>query len=406
MCQLSQASPNSVGPLDLLIIQPTPFCNIDCAYCYLPTRQSKERMSPEILDAIFARVFASGLVRKPFTVVWHAGEPLVLPVEFYERAFAILRARNTDGLPVDHSFQTNGTMITQAWCDFIKANTVRIGVSIDGPAFLHDAFRKTRNGSGTHARVMEGVRRLQENGIPFHVIAVLTRASLDFPDEMYDFFVRHEIRQVGFNVEEIEGPHCSSSLQADDARALYTRFLSRFYNLAAGDGWPVRIREFDSTLGAIFRGRDTRKNGDPPRGHELAPLAIISVDCHGQFSSFSPELLGLPSTHYGDFVLGRVPKDDFVSVLDTPKFKAIHADIEAGVQRCREECSYFAMCGGGAPANKYFENGTFDSTETLFCRLNRQAMLEVVLDKVEQGRAPPPWPSSGPTVPQLSESGS
>ena len=394
MSELSIGRPERVGPLDLLVIQPTPFCNIDCSYCYLPTRQSKERMAPEVLDAVFERVFTSGLVKHRFTVVWHAGEPLVLPVAFYERALAIVDAHNAGCLPVDHSFQTNGTLITQAWCDFIKANPVRIGVSLDGPAFLHDAFRKTREGLGTHRRVMEGVRRLRENAIPFHVIAVLTRPSLDFPDEMYDFFVRHEVRDIGFNVEEIEGPHRSSSLQSDDIKDLYARFLSRFYDLAAADGWPLRVREFDSTLAAIFSAGDPGLNGDPPRGHEITPLAIISVDCHGRFSSFSPELLGLPSAHYGDFVLGRVTEDDFASVLEAPKFRAIQADIDAGVERCRQECSYFALCGGGAPVNKYFENGTFVSTETLFCRLNRQALLEVVLDKVEQGRVLlPPRPA-------------
>ncbi len=69
----------------------------------------------------------------------------------------------------------------------------------------------------------------------------------------------------------------------------------------------------------------------------------------------------------------------------TPRFQAIHGDIVAGVRRCEETCSYFSMCGGGAPVNKYFENGSFVSTETLFCRLNRQTLLDVVLDKLERG---------------------
>jgi uncharacterized protein len=404
MAQLSICRPERVGPLDLLVIQPTPFCNIDCSYCYLPARQSKERMAPDVLDAVFERVFASGFVKHRFTVVWHAGEPLVLPVAFYERALAAVDARNVGCVRVDHSFQTNGTLITQAWCDFIKANPVRIGVSLDGPAFLHDASRKTREGQGTHRRVMEGVRRLRENAIPFHVIAVLTRASLDYPDEIYDFLIRNEVRDVGFNVEEIEGPHCCSSLQTDDIENLYARFLSRFYDLAADDGWPLRVREFDRTLGFIFSAGNPGINDGPPRTHEITPMGIISVDCHGRFSTFSPELLGLPSAHYGDFVLGHVAEDDFKSVLDSPKFRAIQGDIDAGVERCRRECSYFALCGGGAPVNKYFENGTFVSTETLYCRLNRRALLEVVVDKLEQGRVPPPPPACEPAVPALLES--
>jgi uncharacterized protein len=372
------------GPLDLLVIQPTPFCNIDCSYCYLPTRQSRARMSPEVLDATFARVFEGNLVRRGFTVVWHAGEPLVLPVSFYEQALAIIAERNTRAIPLEHSFQTNGTLITREWCDFIRANPIRIGVSLDGPAFLHDAYRKTRQGRGTHARVMAGVRLLHKHDIRFHVIAVLTRPALDFPDELYAFFIENGVRDLGFNVEEIEGPHQTSSLEGEDIGGLYARFLSRFYDLCARERWQLRVREFDSTVGAILHGA----RSDGPRTHETTPLAIVSVDCHGNFSTFSPELLGLESERYGGFALGNVLDDGFLDALATPRFRAIHNDIEAGIGRCRESCSYFGFCGGGAPVNKYFENGSFDSTETLFCRLNRQTLLDVVLNKLEQGAAP------------------
>src|SRR5271156_3398338 len=91
---------NGLGPLDLLVLQPTPFCNIDCAYCYLPGRASKKRITSAVLDRIFAEVFASGIVRQPFTVVGHAGEPLVLPPAFYEEAFALLDRHNLSQVPV------------------------------------------------------------------------------------------------------------------------------------------------------------------------------------------------------------------------------------------------------------------------------------------------------------------
>ena len=369
------------GPLDLLVLQPTPFCNIDCSYCYLPDRQSRARMSPAVLDRVFERVFAGNLVDGGFTVVWHAGEPLVLPVAFYERANTIIADRNVNHKRVEHSFQTNGTLINQEWCDFIKAHPVRIGVSLDGPAFLHDAFRKTRQGRGTHTRVMNGISLLIANQIPFHVIAVLTNLSLDYPDEIFEFFIHQQVRDIGFNVEEIEGPHQSSSLQSAGIRDRYAAFLSRFFDLAADSGWPVRVREFDTSLAAIVQSG----GWNPGRTQETNPLSIISVDYRGNFSSFSPELLGLTSTHYGDFSLGNVADCDFESALVTPRFQAIHGDIVAGVRRCEETCSYFSMCGGGAPVNKYFENGSFVSTETLFCRLNRQTLLDVVLDKLERG---------------------
>jgi uncharacterized protein len=375
------------GPLDLLVLQPTPFCNIDCSYCYLPNRQSTQRMSSAILERVFAEVFASGIVRKPFTVVWHAGEPLVLPHPFYAEAMAILDRHNIGGVGVTHSFQTNATLIDDAWCDFIQERDLRIGVSVDGPDFLHDRCRKTRRGEGTMRRVIDGMRRLRERGIPFHAITVLTRASLDYPDELFDFYRAEGIQRVAFNIEEIEGPNTSSTLNAPQVRAALTRFLARFYDLNQRAVPPLQVREFDAALGALLCPADAPR----PPDHQKTPLAILNVDCAGNFSTFSPELLGLASSRYGTFTLGNILTDSLSDVMKTTRLQAIWSDIRAGVERCRANCSYFAYCGGGAPGNKYFENGSFDSTETMYCRLSCQAVIDVVLEKLER-RAGAPEP--------------
>ncbi len=380
----------ALGPLELLVIQPTPFCNLDCSYCYLPNRQSRKQITPEILDQTFHRVFTSGLLERTFTVIWHAGEPLVLPPSFYEQALAIIARHNRHGIEVQHSFQTNATLIDAAWCDFIKTSGVRIGVSVDGPAFLHDRYRKTRRGRGTHDRVMHGIAQLHQHGIPFHVITVLTRDSLDYPDELYEFYRASGIDHVGFNVEEVEGPHQRSSLEGQDIGVRYRRFLDRFYDLAATGPRPLYVREFAGAVVMIAMGGAAEVSS-----HENRPLAILNVDCEGNFSTFSPELLGARSPRHGDFIIGRVQTDSFRDAAATPRARAIAAEIAAGVQRCRQTCPYFAFCGGGAPANKHFENGTLDSTETMFCRLSRQAVMDVVLDKLERcatrsGEAPQP----------------
>jgi uncharacterized protein len=340
-------------------------------------------MRPEVLHQVFERVFASGLIEHPFTVVWHAGEPLVLPPLFYEKAFAIARQHNRADVPFQHSFQTNATLLDQEWCNLIQAHQVLVGVSVDGPDFLHDRHRKTRGGRGTLREVLSGIRLLQDNAIPFYVITVLTAGSLDYPDELFEFYLEHGIRAVGFNVEEIEGPHAASSLSDDSVPLRFRRFLTRFFTLAAHADPPMRVRELDSAVGLVLHGGQQVE-----RRQEATPLAIISIDCDGNFSTFSPELLGLPSARYGGFALGNVARDDFRAAATSPRFRAMAADITAGVRRCRATCPYFQYCGGGAPANKYFENDSFDSTETLFCRLNHQAVLDVVLDGLERGELP------------------
>jgi uncharacterized protein len=370
----------SSGTLDLLVVQPTPFCNLDCDYCYLPFRQSKEQIAPTVLEQIFRRAFESSALGDHFTVVWHAGEPLVLPIAFYRNAIEMVARCNPRGVDVSHSFQTNGTLITSDWCEFIREHGLRIGVSVDGPEFLHDRHRKTRSGRGTWNRVMRGIATLNEHKISFHVITVLTNESLDYADEIFEFYREHDIRQIGFNIEEIEGVNRSSSLLGEKMGERVTAFMSRFYDLVERSPEPFLVREFQSATSAIMSG-GLMENA---QAQQTTPFAIISVDCRGNFSTFSPELLGLTSEDYGDFTLGNVMTDSFDSVLAKPKFMAIAHDIDAGIQRCRETCEYYAYCGGGAPVNKYFENGSFDSTETMFCRLSKQAVLNVVLEKLEE----------------------
>src|SRR3954454_10407624 len=145
------------GPLELLVIQPTPFCNLDCSYCYLPDRQNRRTMSPRTLETAFAWVFASGLVRQPSPLLWHAGEPMVLPPAFYERAAELLATHDPGGDLVTQAIQTNATLVGPAWCDLIRRLNMQVGVSVDGPAFLHDRCRRTRRGAGTLDRVLRGL---------------------------------------------------------------------------------------------------------------------------------------------------------------------------------------------------------------------------------------------------------
>jgi uncharacterized protein len=366
--------------LELLVIQPTPFCNLDCGYCYLPHRDAKRRISPQVLRLCFERVLASRIVRGPFTVVWHAGEPLTLPVGFYEDALALLGEVNTGGVPIDHSMQTNGTLIDAAWCAFLLRHRVKIGVSVDGPAFLHDLHRKTRHGRGTHDKVMRGIRCLQEQGVEFHVISVLTAASLAHPDAMFEFYAQNGIRRVGFNIEEIEGVNLASSLDRHAGAAERVRaFLERFLALVKGSAAPIEVRELEGLKQFLADGDQRLLCGN----QENTPFSILNVDCDGNVSTFSPELLGARSDRFGDFRLGNVAGDDLDGIVGSEAFRRLRAEVERGIAGCRRSCEYFGLCGGGSPSNKFFENGSLSSTETMHCKLSKQAVVDVVLADLE-----------------------
>lgn len=369
------------GPIDLVIIQPTSFCNLDCDYCYLPDRRLKNRLPLDLIDPIFKSIFTSPFVGEEFTVCWHAGEPLAVPVSFYDEAIARIqvaeRAYATHPVRLLQSIQTNATLINQAWCDCFKRHDIHVGVSIDGPAFLHDAHRQTGKGLGTHAATMRGISLLQKNDIPVSVIAVITAESLEYPDEIFNFFMENDITDVGFNMEETEGVHACSSLDQAGIQERYRDFMLRIWELTTQNEGAFKLREFETVCSLVYQG-DRMGNTDMNW-----PFRIVNFDHQGNFSTFDPELLSVKTDRYGDFILGNVLRDTLASVCYTDKFQQIYRDMHAGVELCQQTCEYFGVCGGGAGSNKYWENGTFASAETNACNYRVKVITDIVLQQLE-----------------------
>jgi uncharacterized protein len=323
---------------------------------------------------------------------------MVLPTAFYRDAFALVERLKPQQLEVVHSFQTNGTLIDDAWCTFFAEARVNVGVSIDGPQHLHDRNRLTRSGRGTFDRTIAGIRLLRRHGVPFHVISVLSSASMAAPREMFEFYVAEGIERVCFNVEESEGDHVSQSFAEAGAEAAYYRFLSEFWQLStAAPGRITFVREIEHALQQVIRPKEA-----PFRNQLVEPFAITSMDWTGNISTFSPELLGLKNSAYDDFILGNINRDALVDLPQNPVFARMRADIDRGVAMCRDRCEYFSVCGGGEPVNKLFENGSFASTETAYCRLTRMRATDLVLDALERAATDGSEPAvlPGMAVPQ------
>jgi uncharacterized protein len=372
-----------VPTVQLLVVQPTPFCNIDCRYCYLPNRTSKAVVTRETLQNLFSQVFASEWLGGGLSVIWHAGEPMVLPIGFYRDAFALVEALRPPELQVVHSFQTNGTLIDDDWCKFFAEARINLGVSIDGPPRFHDRNRVTRSGRGTFERTIAGIRLLRRHGVPFHVISVLTPQSMAAAREMFDFYIAEAIELVCFNIEESEGDHVSESFRDADIEALYYRFLGEFWRFSTADPGKIKfVREIETALQQVIRPREALFYNQL-----VEPFAIISMDWAGNIATFSPELLGLKNPAYNDFILGNINREVLVDLADSPILARMLADIKAGVAMCQQQCEYFSVCGGGEPVNKLAENGTFVSTETSYCRITRMRATDLVLDALD--RIPP-----------------
>lgn len=369
--------------MGLLVIQPSPFCNINCDYCYLPNRTDTRRMEHSVLERVMDKVWDSGLVVAPFSLLWHAGEPLAVPIKWYEKAFEIIAKYPNASKYVTHSVQTNGTLINDKWCEFLTKHQVEVGLSIDGPRHMHDHHRKTRKGEGTFDKTVRGMECLKKNNVPFGVVTVISDVSVDHPDEMYDFYREHGITGIGFNIEEVEGANESSSLNDNGGIDRIHAFLKQFYLRNKADGFPLNVREFQLAERNIMEpGWCSAPNGKY-YNMESDPFGMINVDCFGNFSSFSPELLGQPTEEYGSFNFGNLITGGVFDATVNESFQKVLADIEAGNKKCAETCEFYDYCGGSAPSNKYYENGTFDSTETHQCRSTVQIPMKIILDDLE-----------------------
>jgi uncharacterized protein len=342
-------------------------------------------MPVSVMRRAIDEIYSAGLITERLSIVWHAGEPTVLPVRYYREAFDAIEDTAQGRFDVLHNMQTNGTLLTPAWVEVIEAENIRIGISVDGPAYLHDLHRKDRRGKGTHAQTLRGMQSLREARIPFHTISVVTADSLSYPDEIFDFFMENGVSEAGFNVEESEGGHGASSLNGPEQEKRVEAFWRRLFEREQTSGGVIRIREFERAMAAIL-GTDTKAPFADLAGRndQVVPLKILSVAANGNFSTFSPELLGAANAIYGDFVFGNVHRRGAIAAsLQSREFRKTASEIWRGIERCARTCEYYCVCGGGAPSNKLFENGAFESSETMYCRTSVQMPAQIVLEHLE-----------------------
>lgn len=312
--------------------------------------------------------------KEPLTVCWHAGEPLTVPASFYDKAFKIFAAGPKQ---VRQNIQTNGILINDGWCRLFKEWDVTIGLSVDGPEKVHNAHRIDRANRGTFDRVLRGINKLQAHGVHFSVITVLTKDSMDSANELWDFYKSAGIPHVGFNIDEQEGVNVRSTLDGRAHLRNFRRFLKQIAKLHEADS-SIEFRELEDTRrhlmsppGAVVERSDNRAG------------AILNFDADGNFTTFSPELLGQSHPRYGTFSWGNVHTNRWADIIKNSDFHRAWRDIERGVQICRRTCDYFSICGGGCPSNKLAEHGTFVAAETASCRLHVKAVADVMIDRIE-----------------------
>lgn len=348
-----------------VVMQPTTLCNLDCAYCYLPLRGADRRMPAEVAAAVAGAVNDWAATGR-FSVVWHGGEPLAAGRDHFATLLAPFDER------VEHHVQTNATLIDDAWCDFFAEHQIRVSISVDGPR-ERNADRVTRGGRPSYDRILRGIEALRRHGIDFSALCVVAQPAPGLANELYDYFLDLGCDVLGINIEELEGVNARSN--ARDPAAV-TAFWAEL--VAAWRRAPrIHIREVEWSLRYAAAVLDGTADDVLPR--QLDPIPTVGYD--GSVVLLSPELAGFSHPHYGDFTSGNVLSTPLPEIIANAADRTTWiAEFLAGVEACRTSCAYFGFCGGAHAANRYFEHGRFDGTETDHCRNSKMRLLEGVLD--------------------------
>jgi uncharacterized protein len=349
-----------------VIMQPTTLCNLDCAYCYLPLRATDRKMPMAVAEAVAGTVNEWAAHAERFSVVWHAGEPLTAGRSHLAALMAPFEG-------VEHHIQTNATLIDDEWCEFFAAHDVRLGVSIDGDA-ARTAARVDRGGRPAYDKIRKGIDALVRHGVPFAALCVVSAPEPGLGADLYTFFRDLGCHALGVNVEEQEGVNVRSN--AFDEGAI------RGFWAELTDAWRadpvIELREIEWALWYAANALDGSADDLLPR--RIDPIPTIGHD--GSVVLLSPELAGFRDRHYGDFASGNVLSTPLDELLDSVSSRPDGwiAEYLDGVEECRDTCAYFGFCGGAHAANRYFEHGRFDGTETNHCRNSKIRLIEGVLD--------------------------
>ena len=329
-------------------------CNLACRYCYYLEKkglypQSTRMIMDEGLLERFISQYIAAQTQREVLFVWHGGEPLLLPLDFYRKVL-VLQQKHAHGHVIDNSLQTNGTLLTDDWCKFLKDNHWLVGVSIDGPQVLHDAFRKNKSGRGSFADVVKGMDMLNRHGVEWNAMAVVNSLNAEHPKEFYHFFRDMGCRYIQFTpiVERVGASSPLVNLSKDDKLDMtpetvsprqWGNFLcSVFDEWVPNDVGEYFIQIFDATLANWL--------GVEPGVCSMARSCGNALAIEHNGDVYSCDHFVFP-----DYRLGNIRQESLVSLVYGERQNEFRKMKSSLPTQCRR-CSFEFACHGECPKNR------------------------------------------------------
>jgi uncharacterized protein len=331
-----------------------PRCDLRCGYCYYVGNETAAagaapaggarppgRMSEEFLELYIAqRLEAAGdAVRVAVHFEWHGGEPTLLGLDYFKRIARMERRLAPESMTVTNGIQTNGLGLDAAWADFLAAERWSVGLSLDGPADIHDAYRRTAEGRPTHARVMRSYETLARRGVLVNLLCVLTKESARKPDEVYGFFHGIGARYLQFLPLVTPAREGRPQPEAAPAESIGD-FLCRAFDLwIASDLGRLVVQNFDEALRPIY--------GLP---HALC----VQRETCGEALALERDGSLYTCDHFVDpqHLLGNIRERSLASLAADPKLLAFGEAKRATLPRACRECEFLSFCNGGCPKDR------------------------------------------------------
>ncbi len=389
-------------------------CNLACTYCFFLSKDalypgSPQRMSDEVLEAYVRQVLESH--RGPeVALAWQGGEPTLMGLDFFRRAVELAERYRRPDQAVSYTIQTNGTLLDDQWAAFFQEHGFLVGLSLDGPREMHDAYRVAPGGQGTWERVLRGWEVLQRHGVDTNILCCVHAANADHPLEVYRFF-RDELgaRYLQFIpiVERVtaetralaeqgwgERPGAKRPLYTQRGRGVtsrsvkplaYGRFLADIFDEWVGrDVGEVFVQMFDVTLGS-FVGQHN--------------LCVFAPRC-GTALALEPNGDLYACDHYvePDYRLGNILETPLIELVASEKQRRFGRDKWDRLPDYCRRCDVLFACQGECPRNRFLltpgrkaDGGGQDGLNYLcegyrhFFRHVREPMTRLA-DLVRQGR--------------------
>ncbi|MCP4426415.1 MAG: anaerobic sulfatase maturase [Chloroflexi bacterium] len=359
-------------------------CNLGCKYCYFLSKEvmypgSHFRMTDEILET-FARQYIESQQSPDVTFAWQGGEPTLMGLDFLKRAIQYQRKYAKPGMKIHNALQTNGTLLDEDWCHFFKKHNFLIGISIDGPREVHDAFRVNKGGAGTFDKVIRGWQLLKDFGVKYNILCTVHAANQDYPLDVYRFFRDKLKTQFIQFIPIIERatthmlPMANLGWSEHDGgeRPLYTQSGAQTANRSVNaqkygdflidifDEWvrhdvgEIYVQMFDVALGAWL--------GQPGGLCIFAPTCGTALALEHNGDMFSCD-------HYvePDFLLGNIQEDHMVELVASEKQQRFGQDKQSTLPRYCRECKVRFACHGGCPKNRFIRTPNGESGLNYLC---------------------------------------